>query len=244
MSDREPGLGRSTASTVVVMACTMASRLLGFVRIALIAGIFGAGGKADILNLTFAVPNNLRKLLAEGALSSAFIPVLSESLVRDPSGATGRRTVRNITAIQLIVLIPLIGLAVVFARPLIARVLTELTDPAQVLLAAKLLRYFIVYLLLISIAAVLMAVLNTHGHFFVPAATPLLFSLCVIGATLVFHRRLDVRVRHVSVGLPSRALECPVDGVPAAARAVQALWTGQVPCLVVPLVRPLPSVGH
>ena len=72
--DRTPN---STVVTVLVMACTLLSRLLGFVRIAVIGALFGASGTADVWNAVFTIPNNLRKLMAEGALSSAFIPSLS-----------------------------------------------------------------------------------------------------------------------------------------------------------------------
>ena len=55
---------KSTLSTLIVMGCTLISRVLGFVRNALIASLFGAGGVASVLHLTFAVPNNLRRLMA------------------------------------------------------------------------------------------------------------------------------------------------------------------------------------
>src|SRR6056297_993754 len=96
MQQSERSLGRSARSTVAVMASTFASRLLGFVRIAVIGAIFGASGNADVLNLVFTIPNNLRKLTAEGALSSAFIPVLSPALVEDPSMERPRRVVRSV----------------------------------------------------------------------------------------------------------------------------------------------------
>lgn len=65
-----------TLTTVLVMVCTAASRLFGYVRQALIGIYFGDAGAADAMNAVFTVPNNLRKLFAEGAFSSAFIPVL------------------------------------------------------------------------------------------------------------------------------------------------------------------------
>ena len=67
---KEESIHKSSLSTMIVMASTLVSRLLGFVRIAVISAVFGASGVADVINLTFAIPNNLRKLLAEGALSS------------------------------------------------------------------------------------------------------------------------------------------------------------------------------
>ena len=80
-----------TVVTVLVMACTLLSRLLGFLRIAVIGAFFGASGTADVWNAVFTIPNNLRKLMAEGALSSAFIPSLSASLVEDHTGREARQ---------------------------------------------------------------------------------------------------------------------------------------------------------
>ena len=192
MIERESGLRKSTLSAFVVMVCTLISRFLGFIRIATITAIFGAGGKADIVNLPFSIPNNLRKLLAEGALSSAFIPVLSETLIKDNTGETAKKVVRNIFTLQLVIIIPLITLTILFAEPIIMHVLAEFRDPEQIALATRLFRYFINYLLLISVSAMLMGVLNSHNKFFIPAFTPVLFSLCVIGSTLLLHRRLSV----------------------------------------------------
>ena len=124
---REEGreAGRSAFVTSLVMASTAVSRVLGFVRIALIGAIFGASGNADVWNAVFTIPNNLRKLLAEGALSSAFIPTLSASLLADSSGAVPRLITRKVITLQLLILIPLVAVAAVFAVP-ITRVLLPL----------------------------------------------------------------------------------------------------------------------
>jgi len=182
MGTEEKNLSHSTRSTLVVSVMTMISRLLGFVRIAMITAVFGAGQQADVINLTFNIPNNLRKLLAEGALSSAFIPVLSESLVRDSSGKQAKNIVRSIMAFQLLILIPLCLLSILFARPLIGVLLSAFREPWQIDLSVKLFRWFINYLLLISVSAVLMGVINSHQRFLVPSITPVLFSVCVIAS--------------------------------------------------------------
>lgn len=183
---------RSTLATFIVMGCTFLSRLLGFVRNALIASLFGAGGEASILHLTFAVPNNLRRLMAEGALSSAFIPEISAAMVEEPDGTKARHLTRLLIGFQVMVLVPLCFLAVIFAELLIRYVLSELSDPEEIRLAVDLFRWFIFYILLISINATMMAVLNSHGRFFVPAFTPVLFSFAVISSLLLFYARLGV----------------------------------------------------
>jgi putative peptidoglycan lipid II flippase len=190
-ADRPQEARRSALVTALLMGSTALSRVLGYVKIALIGALFGASGQADVWNAVFTVPNNLRKLLAEGALSSAFIPTLSASLLEDPSGRLARELSRRILALQLAILLPLVAAAGVFAAPL-TRALMPFPDPAKAALAAALFRWVFGYLLLISVAAVLMAVLNSHNLFLLPSLAPILFSVCVIAATLMFYRRLGV----------------------------------------------------
>jgi len=185
----EPSMQRSTVSTIVVMVCTFLSRLFGFVRIAVVGAIFGASGEADVLNAVFTIPNNLRKLMAEGALSSAFIPVLSKTIVQNPKDT--RKIVANILTFQGLVLIPLLILSVVFAYPIV-KLLLDFPEMERILLAERLFRWMIHYLLLVSISAVLMGVLNAHHRFLVPAVTPILFSIFVISSVLLLWKQLGV----------------------------------------------------
>ena len=161
MTDRtDGGNTKSTLSTFLVMVCTFVSRLLGFLRIAVISAIFGASGKADIINLTFSIPNNFRKLLAEGALSSAFIPVLSASIQKDRTLKTSRNIVQNIITFQLCILLPFCLLSILFAEPLVSKVLSEFSDPADLDLASRLFSWFILYLIFVSVSAAMMGVIN------------------------------------------------------------------------------------
>jgi len=185
---------KSTArSALTVMICTLASRILGFVRIAVISAFFGAGGVADVINLTFSIPNNLRKLSAEGALSSAFIPVLSKSIVRHPGDRSEPvGIVRNLLSFQLVLLLPFCILCIIFAEPLLSFVLAEFSQQWQLDLAVSLFRWFINYLLFISISAVIMGALNSSNHFLIPAVTPILFSISVISSIIILHKHLGV----------------------------------------------------
>ena len=197
---REAGreAGRSALVTVLVMVSTSVSRILGFARTALIGAIFGASGNADVWNAVFTIPNNLRKLLAEGALSSAFIPTLSASLLEDHSGTVPRLITRKVLTLQLLILLPLVAAAAVFAVP-ITRVLLPFPDPAKLALSATQFRYVFGYLVLVSIGAVIMAVLNSHSVFVLPSLSPILFSVCVIAAILLFHRSLGIFANAIGV---------------------------------------------
>ncbi|MFW5727127.1 MAG: murein biosynthesis integral membrane protein MurJ [Spirochaetia bacterium] len=197
---KEESTGQSTIATFIVMSSTFVSRILGFLRTAAITAIFGATGKADIINVTFAIPNNLRKLLAEGALSSAFIPVLSEAIIAEGKEASrSRQLVRHLIGFQLLIIIPLCIVSVVFAEPLIQFVLTQFKDAEQLALSTKLFRFFINYLLFISVSAVLIGVLNSHGRFFIPSITPIIFSVAVISSIIVLHRTLGIYSMAVGV---------------------------------------------
>ena len=183
---------KSSVSAILVMICTFISRILGFAKIAVIGAFFGATKEADVLNAVFSIPNNLRKLMAEGALSSAFIPVLSESLVKEKDNSITKTIVRNILTFQVIIIVPLCILSMIFADFLITKVFLEFSDPYLNVLAIDLFRWFISYLLLISISAAIMAVLNSLGYFFIPAITPILFSLTVISGIVFFHKYLGI----------------------------------------------------
>ncbi len=175
----------------MVMSLTLLSRLLGFIRLSVIAVFFGASYRADVLHAVFNIPNNMRKLLAEGALSSAFIPVLSTSLVDDKTGGSARKIVQTIITFQLVLLIPLSALSIAFAGPII-RTILDFPVPEQIDTAVRLFRWLINYLILISISAVLMGVINSHHRFFIPALTPIWFSVAVIGSIVLFHNQFGI----------------------------------------------------
>ena len=183
----------STKNTLLVRVCTLFSRILGFVRIAVIGSIFGRYryGRCSQLRF-FTIPNNLRKLMAEGALSSAFIPSLSHAVMQDETGARPKKVVHNLITFQVLVLVPLCILCIIFARPLIESVLVNFDSVEQTELGIRLFRWFINYLLLISISAAMMGTLQVHNNFAVPAITPILFSICVISSILLLHKVIGV----------------------------------------------------
>lgn len=179
-------------TTGIVAICTAASRLLGFVRISLISFLFGAGGQADVLNLVFQIPNNLRRLLAEGALSSAFIPVLNNTLPTDlRAGEQARNFVRSLFGFQLLVFIPLLCLATLFGGQL-TQLLFDFSSAEQITDATLMFRVLIWYILPISLNAVCMAILNTHNQFTIPALSPLASSIAVITTIIVLHASFGI----------------------------------------------------
>lgn len=177
-------------STLVVMVSTALSRVLGFVRAAVVSFYFGGEGAVDVYNLVWMIPNNLRNLLAEGALSSAFIPTLSHSLVRDPSQKNAQKLIATLLGFQLLLLVPFLLACIVFADPIVSLVLP--VHPDQHGLAVDIFRWIINYILLVSVSAILMAILNCHNRFAAPALAPLMFSITTIVSIVMFSKNMAV----------------------------------------------------
>lgn len=201
------GAGGETGPRRAVLAlaiCTSLSRMLGFVRVAVIGAVFGATGAADVLNAVFMIPNNLRKLLAEGALSSALIPELARAVQRQEAGrdeaqaADPRSLIRRLLTLLVAAVSIVVVAAVVLAQPVVAAVL-EFPEPWKMELAAELFRLVFPYLLLVSISSVLMAALNCHDVFVTPALAPLLFSVNVILAIVLLHRHWGLAAAGVGI---------------------------------------------
>ena len=189
----------SARSILGVMLCTALSRLMGFIRLAVIGTLYGAEGAADVLHLVFQIPNNLRRLLAEGALSSAFLPIFSSTLLnRRQATIETRLLLKRLFGLQWLLFLPLLTISVIFSQEITGTLFNfptaELTEMAN-----RLFKILIWYIFPISIAAVIMAVLHSHGYFIVPAITPILFSITVISAIILLHRRMGIYA--VSVGV-------------------------------------------
>jgi len=183
--------------TLVLGFFTALSRVLGFFRQIVFVQFFGAGHNADIFNFAFNIPNNLRKLLAEGALSSAYIPVISGALEDDKSRQKASRIVRTVLTFQLLIIIPLLIVFIAGADQIVS-FLSDFSAPMNEK-AVDLFRFLIIYLLLVSISAILTASLNSVSKFIIPAITPILFSFSVIGSVLIFHKTFGLYAMVIGV---------------------------------------------
>jgi putative peptidoglycan lipid II flippase len=175
----------------VVGAATLASRVLGFVRDMAIAWLFGAGMAADAFFAAFRIPSTLRELLGEGALSAAFIPAFTRTAARDGRPAAWALASRVMgTLMVVLAAVTLIGM---IAAPAIVAVLTPgfARTPAKLHLTADLLRIMFPYLFLVGLSALFMAILNSLGHFLVPALTPTMLNLAMIAVALVVAPRVE-----------------------------------------------------
>ncbi|MGN8157180.1 murein biosynthesis integral membrane protein MurJ [Salinisphaera sp. RV14] len=171
-------------STSVVGAMTFCSRILGFVRDVTLAVMFGAGPAMDAFLVAFKIPNFLRRLFAEGAFAQSFVPVLSSTRNQE-SGDDVKALVSAVAGTLGVILIGLTVIGVIAAPLLIYAFAPGFADsPSQFSLAVDMLRITFPYLLFISLTALAGGVLNTYGQFAVPAVTPVLLNICMIGAAL------------------------------------------------------------
>jgi putative peptidoglycan lipid II flippase len=165
---------------------TLFSRILGFVRDLVYAQVFGASGYTDAFFVAFKIPNFLRRLFAEGAFATAFVPVLTEYRARrDYRELKGFVDHVAGTLGLVLLLVSLIG---VIAAPVLVSVFAFGwvldAETAKLDLAAEMLRLTFPYLFFISLTAFAGGILNAHDRFAVPAFTPVLLNLCLIAAAL------------------------------------------------------------
>jgi putative peptidoglycan lipid II flippase len=165
-----------------ISAATMASRVLGLVRDQLFAFLIGANRFSDAFVVGFRIPNLLRDLFAEGALSSAFVPTFAET--RRNRGPEAAVALANAVVGAILVVVGALTLAgILWAGPLVSLIAPGFA-PEQAALAAYLTRIMMPFLLLVSLAALAMGMLNAQSRFTAPALAPALFNVGSIAVGL------------------------------------------------------------
>lgn len=197
-STSKPGLLRSG---LIVSMMTMLSRVLGLARDVVIAHLFGAGSGADAFFVAFKIPNFLRRLFAEGAFNQAFVPVLSE--YRSQRSKASVQGLINAVAGTLGMTLTGITVFAVLVSPLLVWVFAPGFSqmPEKQALTADMLQLTFPYLLLISLTAFAGSILNSYDRFAVPAFTPVLLNLSLIGSALWLTPHLDEPVMALAWGV-------------------------------------------
>ena len=159
----------------------MTSRLLGLAREVVLARQFGASAAMDAYNVAFRIPNLLRDLFAEGAMSAAFVPTFTRYLTISGKESAWRLGNHVVNAL-LVVTGSLVLLGIVFAEPLVRAFTAERfsLDPAQMTLTVQLARIMLPALTFIAVAAAFMGMLNSLHHYFIPALSPAMFNVVTI----------------------------------------------------------------
>lgn len=163
------------ASTVSLL--TLASRITGLAREAIVAATFGAGAWMDAYQVAFRIPNLLRRLFAEGAFSQAFVPILAETRAKEGDEVT-HRLVDAVATVLAWALLAASALGVI-AAPVIVWAMASGLERFDG--AVTMTRWMFPYIGFMSLVALSAGILNTWKRFAVPAATPVLLNLAVIG---------------------------------------------------------------
>ncbi len=163
----------------------MSSRVLGLVRDQVLAYLFGAGDQMDAYNIAFRIPNLVRDLFAEGAMSAAFVPTFTRTLTNEGRERAWR--LGNLVVNALLLATGLIVAAgMVFAEPITTAFAGAYAEvPGKLELTVSLTRIMFPFLALVAVATALMGMLNSLQRFFVPAVSPAMFNvgaiICTIG---------------------------------------------------------------
>ena len=169
------------------------------VREQVLAALFGAGNAMDAYNVAFRVPNLVRDLFAEGAMSSAFVPTFTRHLATDGK-ASAWRLGNNVVNGLILITGALVILGIVFADPLIGLFADAYRDiPGKFELTVFLTRLMLPFLTFVALAAACMGMLNSLHRFFIPALSPAMFNLVMIICALVLVPFMP------AVGLPAIA---------------------------------------
>lgn len=209
---RLPRLARSAGLTG---AATLTSRVLGLLRDQVLAAFFGATNDMDAFIVAFRIPNLVRDLFGEGAMSAAFVPAFTARLTTNGKDDAWRLG-NNLLNALVIVTALLVAIGIVFARPLVTAYAEDYGNvPGKLELTIQLTRIMLPFLTMVAVAAAVMGMLNSLHHFFVPALAPAMFNVATIACAFVLVPLMP------SIGL-----------APIAAIAIAALLGGALQVLV------------
>ncbi len=174
---------------VFMMAGTLTSRVLGLAREILVAAFFGATKAMDAFNIAYTLSNLARQLLAEGALSAAFVPVFSQALTKSRQKAL--ELARGTMTVLIFASCIVVALGV-FAAPALVKLMAPGFDSSSYELAVSLTRLMFPFLIIISLGALTMGELNSLGSFFIPALSPAFSNLVFIITAPFFAAKFGV----------------------------------------------------
>jgi len=209
---------------------TLVSRIAGLVRDSVVGYYFGTGVAADAFFVAFRVPNLLRRFVAEGAMSVAFIPVFTDYLTTR-SREDAVEAAAAMATLMAAVLAVLTAAGVLFAPFWTALFAPGFVDePEKFALTVRLTRLVFPYIFLISLVALAAGLLNALRHFAAPAMSPIVLNLSMIAAALWLSPRLAVPVEGLAYGvIAGGVLQLALQFVPLARRGLSLapLWRPQ-----------------
>ena len=188
-------------SVGTVSAATAFSRVLGLVREQVMAFYFGAGMATDAFVTAFRIPNLLRDMFAEGALSAAFVPVFKEKLINE--GKQNAFKLADIVITLILLVVGIIVLLGILAAPAIVYIIANgfTADPEKFNLTVNMTRIMMAYLLLVSLSATVMGMLNSFGKFGIPALSPALFNIGTVVTVIALYHYLETPIYTLAIGV-------------------------------------------
>ncbi|MGQ5524897.1 murein biosynthesis integral membrane protein MurJ [Chitinimonas sp. PSY-7] len=203
---------------------TMLSRILGFVRDAINAHQFGASKAMDAFVVAFMLPNMFRRIFAEGAFSQAFVPLLAEYKQKQGDDAT-RQFIADVTGLLTLALVILTAIGVVAAPTIVFLSASGYEQDAHKFqLTVELTRITFPYILLISLSSLVGSILNTWNRFSVPAFTPALLNLSMIGCSLLLAPYFSEPIFALAIGVTAGGLAQLVFQLPFLAKTGMLTW--------------------
>ncbi|MFA5096998.1 MAG: murein biosynthesis integral membrane protein MurJ, partial [Candidatus Omnitrophota bacterium] len=210
--DNPQTTNRSIArSAGVIGLATFISRLLGFLRDVVIARLFGVYIYAQAFVIAFRIPNLFRDMVGEGATNAAFVPVFSE-YSRRHTKEDFWELANVVLNLLLVILMAITVLGIIFS-PLLVRLIAPgfAADPEKLAATITLNRIIFPYILLVSLSAYAMGVLNSLKHFVVPAFAPCLLNISIIVFALLFGEGIKgLALGVLTGGLLQLAIQIPV----------------------------------
>jgi len=185
----------------ICLAALLAALIVSFLAPRVIAWYFGAGAGADAFFVAFRIPNTLRRLLAEGSLSMAFVPVFSECLARRGT-EDAYQLARSAFRILVPVLMVAAALGVIFSPRLVDLIAPGFGKfPEKMALTVALTRMLFPYIIFVGILALVMGILNSLGHFAVPALAPVFLNLAMIAAVFFVSPEMTEPTHGLALGV-------------------------------------------
>ena len=190
-------------SAAMISGLTLFSRVTGLIRDILIASTFGAGALTDAFWVAFRIPNLLRRLFAEGAFSQAFVPILGQARAEGTPDEV--RVLLDRVALVLTFALMVVTAAGMLATPWVVSAMASGMRTAarqtEFEAAVWMTRVMFPYIVCMSLVALASGVLNTWSRYAVPAFTPILLNLAMIGASLFLVPYFDVPIYALAVGV-------------------------------------------
>lgn len=194
---------------------TLLSRITGFFRDMLLARFLGAGAIADAFFVAFKLPNLFRSLFAEGAFTSAFVPLLSQKLANEGKESAEKFASKAISVLVFFLLVFTIIIEIFMPELVILMAPGFIDQPEKLELTINLSRITFPFLLLVSVVSFQSGILNTFNKFAAPAAAPIILNLMMIGAVFVYFPFINSPVYNLSLSVTVAGL-------------IEIIWLGYV----------------